>query len=66
MNRKFRLLRDDIGCCICEDCKEYSTVSKICRLGKKCADEPDSCTEFKCAYGVIGDARMTEEYENDV
>lgn len=53
--RKFKLLRDDIGCCICEDCSYYSTISKMCINDRKQADTPDSCEDFKRVYGIIGD-----------
>lgn len=53
--KKFKLLRDDIGCCICEDCSYYSTISKMCTNDRKQADAPDSCKDFKRAYGIVGD-----------
>lgn len=65
MKRKFRLLRDDIGRCICEDCKEYSAISKMCRLDRMSAVAPDSCLDFQRAYGIKGDVKMCEEEESD-
>jgi len=51
---KFKLLRNDIGCAICEDCKEYSPISRMCRLDRKSSDASDECEDFKRAYEVVG------------
>jgi hypothetical protein len=49
---KFKLLRDDIGGCICEDCVNFQI--KKCKIGKKSADKFNECIDFHRSYEVIG------------
>jgi hypothetical protein len=62
---RLKLLRDEIGCCICEDCRNYSTISKICTEDRRQPDSADSCTDFYRSYGVYGDNMNTTYSDYD-
>jgi len=51
---KLKLLRDDIGCCICEDCGYYDKVLKVCKQNRKSADSASECKNFFRSYGIVG------------
>lgn len=51
---KLKLLRDDIRCCICEDCVNYDNSLKVCKQNRKSADSASECKDFYRSYGVVG------------
>ena len=53
---KLKMLRDEMGSCICEDCSYFSTTDKICVKDRRQADSADACKDFNRAYGVHGDS----------